>query len=148
MSEFKVGDRVIVTDDGCTYDTYSVWAEKYDLFNFKVCSVPTEGSVGKIIVAEPHLNGRRNLYAIDIDGQHYIMDADGILQLGNVPKFVAASSEQEKLINASLGLEEVSLNLRKEVIEKFKAKAYDDKVSHIYLMREVLTEYVGGDIDE
>ena len=147
MNEFRVGDSVVVTDKGSTYDTYSAWAEKYDLYGFKRYSVPVEGSIGKVIVAEPHLNGLRNLYAIDIDGQHYIMNADGILPLCNVGR-VAYNMGHVKIINNSLGLEEVSLNLRKEVIEKFKAKAYDDKVSHIYLMKKALAEYVGVTTNE
>ena len=147
MNEFKVGDRVVVTNKGSTYDTYSVWAEKYDLYGFKMYSVPVEGSLGKVIVAEPHLNRLRSIYAIDIDGQHYIMDADGILPLCNVGS-VAYNIGYVKLINNSLCLEEVSLNLRKEVIEKFKAKAYDDKVSHICLMRKALAEYVGVTTNE
>lgn len=143
MSAFKAGDIVIITYNGLCYTSYELWAEQHNLNKFTRLKYPMVNDIGKVIVVAPHRTSGVMLCGVEIGDAHYIMGAEGLEHC-----HIAVSNEQEKLINDSLGLEEVSLNLSKEVIEKFKARAYDDKVSHIYLMRKALAEYVGVDIDE
>ena len=143
MSEFKVGDTVIITDNGLCYTSYELWAEQHNLNNFTRLKYPMVNDIGKVIVEAPHRTSGAMLCGVEIGDDHYIMGVEGLEHC-----HITTPIKQEKLLNDSLCLEEVSLDLRKEVIEKFKAKAYDDKVSHAYLMKKALAEYVGVDIDE
>jgi len=142
--EFNIGDMVEIVDPDNSYSFYTQWAKERGLSGFEYGKRPIKNMIGQIIARGLHTEDIDVVYGVKVGDSHFVMDGAGLTLL----TCGKATPEQEKRVNDSLGLGSITLNISKEVLDKYKIKAYDKQSNHVYLMRKALAEYVGVDIDE
>lgn len=77
MNKFDVGDTVIVTDYGYTYDTASQWVPTEYLDKYKERRLPKNDDVGVIVcIAQSFTNV--SVYLVDIDNKMFLIGGSGL----------------------------------------------------------------------
>ena len=86
-NKFKIGQRVVVVDDGKTYSTYEEMAKLMGLENWKKENELPNGSEAVIVNVKPHISWSNEiLYGIQIDnGKQVIIHEDGLELVKQLP---------------------------------------------------------------
>lgn len=82
-NEIKVGDKVIITDNGETYNTYATWVvtnvnDPVKVAEYRYNSVPSNGMIGKVEYLAPHEWGHKMLAYVKGYLGYYLIGTDGL----------------------------------------------------------------------
>lgn len=134
--DFRVGDSVIIKDNGETYDSYESWIilnihNVSDVIRFRYGEVPRNGMTGKIVALAPHEDNKDEIlaYIRADDGYYYLINVKGLEKSveefdvtfyyeGHYTTTVRATSKKEALqIAKEPWLEEVNFDLVRTEVE-------------------------------
>lgn len=81
MSQIKVGDIVVINEDGNCWPYYGDWAYKYNLTQFKYGCVPNDERMEVVCIHEHEVISGELIYGCRRlrDGQEFLMTLDGIV---------------------------------------------------------------------
>lgn len=79
MVKFKIGDIVKIKDAGECYTSYTEWARKHNLLNYKENKIPLKGSIGKVVAVGKHSTKYSDIICgVNIDGIDFMIGEDGL----------------------------------------------------------------------
>lgn len=78
MTNFKLGDKVKVVNNGQLYSSYKAFAEKHGVRNYTEHNGLAEGKEGVVIVVGIHEDHDTILLAITVDNGDYIIGESGV----------------------------------------------------------------------
>lgn len=82
-NEIKIGDKIIITDNGETYTTYATWVvtnvdDPIKVAKYRYNSIPSNGMIGKVEYLVPHEYGHKMLAYIRGYLGYYLISTEGI----------------------------------------------------------------------
>lgn len=111
MRDFKVGDRVVVTNPGETYSTYEKFVKRYAsdyLDLFKTGKIPNNNDLGIIVALVTHNYRNEGLALVLINETVFVIGTDGIKLLKpREPRYTISEIRENPSLIKDIVLENV-----------------------------------------